>query len=162
MTLGSKARLPVAHMVCNGTPPTETKPSLMTHREVETLFHEFGHALQHMLTTQDSTLVSGINGIEWDAVELPSQFMENWCYHEKTGSGSWGRTSDYSQLHFQKAMHARVRVKGCRVAKLARDRTPASYLLFCCCGGGGGGGLWCSLHVVPSILRYSCLAPIAR
>jgi oligopeptidase A len=81
---GCKARLPVAHMVCNGTPPTDTKPSLMTHREVETLFHEFGHALQHMLTTQDSTLVSGINGIEWDAVELPSQFMENWCYHEKT------------------------------------------------------------------------------
>jgi len=81
---GAKVRLPVAHMVCNGTPPTDKKPSLMTHREVETLFHEFGHALQHMLTTQDSTLVSGINGIEWDAVELPSQFMENWCYHEKT------------------------------------------------------------------------------
>ena len=84
---GADVRLPVAHMVCNGTPPTETKPSLMTHREVETLFHEFGHALQHMLTTQDMSAVSGINGVEWDAVELPSQFMENWCYHRKTVMG---------------------------------------------------------------------------
>lgn len=49
--------------------------------QVETVFHEFGHALQHMLTKQDEGLVSGIRGIEWDAVELPSQFMENWCYH---------------------------------------------------------------------------------
>lgn len=83
---GADVRLPVAHMVCNGTPPTETKPSLMTHREVETLFHEFGHALQHMLTTQTMSFVSGINGVEWDAVELPSQFMENWCYHKPTVS----------------------------------------------------------------------------
>ncbi len=48
-------------------------------QEVETLFHEFGHALQHMLTQQEESLVSGIRGVEWDAVELPSQFMENWC-----------------------------------------------------------------------------------
>lgn len=53
----------------------------MTILQVETVFHEFGHALQHMLTKQDEGLVSGIRGIEWDAVELPSQFMENWCYH---------------------------------------------------------------------------------
>lgn len=51
------------------------------HLQVETVFHEFGHALQHMLTKQDEGLVAGIRGIEWDAVELPSQFMENWCYH---------------------------------------------------------------------------------
>lgn len=81
---GSFARLPVAHMVCNQTPPVGSKPSLMTFREVETVFHEFGHALQHMLTKQDEGLVSGIRGIEWDAVELPSQFMENWCYHRDT------------------------------------------------------------------------------
>lgn len=81
---GSSARLPVAHMVCNQTPPVGSKPSLMTFREVETVFHEFGHALQHMLTKQDEGLVSGIRGIEWDAVELPSQFMENWCYHRDT------------------------------------------------------------------------------
>lgn len=78
------ARLPVAHMVCNQMPPVGDKPSLMTFREVETVFHEFGHALQHMLTKQDEGLVAGIRGIEWDAVELPSQFMENWCYHRDT------------------------------------------------------------------------------
>eukprot|EP00268_Persea_americana_P068603 TRINITY_DN957_c0_g1_i3.p1 TRINITY_DN957_c0_g1~~TRINITY_DN957_c0_g1_i3.p1 ORF type:complete len:828 (+),score=172.81 TRINITY_DN957_c0_g1_i3:311-2794(+) len=81
---GAPARLPVAHMVCNQTPPVGKKPSLMTFREVETVFHEFGHALQHMLTKEDEGLVSGIRGIEWDAVELPSQFMENWCYHRDT------------------------------------------------------------------------------
>ncbi|KAK8488001.1 hypothetical protein V6N13_028997 [Hibiscus sabdariffa] len=81
---GTTARLPIAHMVCNQTPPFGDKPSLMTFREVETVFHEFGHALQHMLTKQDEGLVAGIRGIEWDAVELPSQFMENWCYHRDT------------------------------------------------------------------------------
>ncbi|XP_057491603.1 probable cytosolic oligopeptidase A [Actinidia eriantha] len=80
-------RLPVAHMVCNQMPPVGDKPSLMTFREVETVFHEFGHALQHMLTKQDEGLVAGIRGIEWDAVELPSQFMENWCYHRDTLMG---------------------------------------------------------------------------
>ncbi|GKU98693.1 hypothetical protein SLEP1_g11666 [Rubroshorea leprosula] len=81
---GSAVRLPIAHMICNQTPPVGDKPSLMTFREVETVFHEFGHALQHMLTKQDEGLVAGIRGIEWDAVELPSQFMENWCYHRDT------------------------------------------------------------------------------
>ncbi|MDG2129035.1 MAG: M3 family metallopeptidase [Fuerstiella sp.] len=79
-----ETRLPVAHLVCNGTPPVGETPSLMTFREVETLFHEFGHGLQHMLTAVDLRDVSGINGVEWDAVELPSQFMENWCYHRPT------------------------------------------------------------------------------
>ncbi|KAG5408235.1 hypothetical protein IGI04_004554 [Brassica rapa subsp. trilocularis] len=81
---GSSVRLPVAQMVCNQTPPVGDKPSLMTFREVETVFHEFGHALQHMLTKEDEGLVAGIRNIEWDAVELPSQFMENWCYHRDT------------------------------------------------------------------------------
>ncbi len=80
-------QLPVAYLVCNGTPPVGESPSLMTFREVETLFHEFGHGLQHMLTTVDYADASGINGIEWDAVELPSQFMENWCYHRTTLMG---------------------------------------------------------------------------
>ena len=79
-----ESRLPVAHLVCNGTPPIGDIPSLMTFREVETLFHEFGHGLQHMLTTVDLRDVAGISGVEWDAVELPSQFMENWCYHRAT------------------------------------------------------------------------------
>jgi len=82
-----KLQVPVAHLVCNSTPPVEGKPSLMTFREVETLFHEFGHGLQHMLTTVDYADAAGISGIEWDAVELPSQFMENWCYHKPTLMG---------------------------------------------------------------------------
>ncbi|MAC56136.1 Oligopeptidase A [Gimesia maris] len=77
-------QLPVAHLVCNSTPPVGSKPSLMTFREVETLFHEFGHGLQHMLTTINEADAAGINGVEWDAVELASQFMENWCYHKPT------------------------------------------------------------------------------
>lgn len=76
--------VPVAYIVCNFSPATESKPSLLTFRDVETIFHEFGHALQHMLTHITEPEASGINGIEWDAVELPSQFMENWCYHKPT------------------------------------------------------------------------------
>ncbi len=72
--------IPVAYLTCNGSPPVGDKPSLMTFREVETLFHETGHGLQHMLTSASVGDVAGINGVEWDAVELPSQFMENWCY----------------------------------------------------------------------------------
>jgi len=77
-------RLPVAYLVCNQAPPTSGRPALMSFREVETLFHEFGHGLQHMLTTVPHADAAGIAGIEWDAVELPSQFMENWCYHRET------------------------------------------------------------------------------
>ncbi len=77
-------RLPVATLTCNFTPPVGGKPSLMTFREVTTMFHEFGHGLQHMLTTVGYPDVAGIGGVEWDAVELPSQFMENWCYHKAT------------------------------------------------------------------------------
>jgi oligopeptidase A len=85
-------QIPIAHLVCNCTPPVGGKPSLMTFREVETLFHEFGHGLQHMLTTVDYPEAAGIHGVEWDAVELPSQFMENWCYHRPT---LMGMTSHY-------------------------------------------------------------------
>ena len=77
-------RTPVAYLICNQAPPVGDKPSLMTFREVETLFHEFGHGLQHMLTRIDEPMASGIRNVEWDAVELPSQFMENWCYHRET------------------------------------------------------------------------------
>ena len=75
-------QIPVAYLTCNFTPPTSTEPSLLTHDDVTTLFHEFGHGLQHMLTQVDHLGVSGINGVEWDAVELPSQFMENWCWEK--------------------------------------------------------------------------------
>ena len=83
-------RTPVAYLVCNQTPPLGDTPSLMTFREVETLFHEFGHGLQHLLTTVDHPQAAGINGVEWDAVELPSQFMENWCYDPATVLGDGG------------------------------------------------------------------------
>ena len=82
--VNGQLQLPVAHLVCNQTPPHGDTPSLMSFREVETLFHEMGHGLQHMLTKVNDADCAGINGIEWDAVELPSQFMENWCYHQPT------------------------------------------------------------------------------
>ena len=86
MTVDGKTttRLPVAYLTCNQTPPVDGKPSLMTFNEVTTLFHEFGHGLQHMLTIIDYPEAAGINNVEWDAVELPSQFMENWCYDRPT------------------------------------------------------------------------------
>jgi oligopeptidase A len=71
---------PVAHLVCNFAPPLPGRPALLTHDDVITLFHEFGHGLHHMLTQVDDIGVSGIAGVEWDAVELPSQFMENFCW----------------------------------------------------------------------------------
>ncbi len=77
-------QVPVAYLICNQTKPDGDTPSLMTHTEVETLFHEFGHALQHMLTRVEEPEASGIYNIEWDAVELASQFMENWCYDWQT------------------------------------------------------------------------------
>ncbi len=86
---------PVAYLTCNFMPPLQHEPALLTHDDVQTLFHEFGHCLQHMLTKVDYPSVAGINGVPWDAVEFPSQFMENYCWekellalisgHHKTG-----------------------------------------------------------------------------
>jgi oligopeptidase A len=76
----SGVQKPVAYLNCNFSPPVGGKPALFTHEEVNTLFHEFGHGLHHLLTRVDYLGVSGINGVEWDAVELPSQFMENFCW----------------------------------------------------------------------------------
>jgi len=83
MKTKSGINTPVAYMTCNSTPPVGHKPALFTHDEVITLFHEFGHGLHHMLTQIDYPSVSGISGVEWDAVELPSQFMENWCWEHE-------------------------------------------------------------------------------
>ena len=79
-TVAGVLQSPVANLVCNFTPAVAGKPALLTHDEVTTLFHEFGHGLHHMLTEIEHAGVSGINGVAWDAVELPSQFMENWCW----------------------------------------------------------------------------------
>ena len=84
---GQTVRLPAAYLICNQTPPVDGKPALMSFNEVKTLFHEFGHGLHHMLTTVDYGLAAGIHNVEWDAIELPSQFMENWCYHRETLMG---------------------------------------------------------------------------
>lgn len=88
---GHALRLPVAYLVCNQAPPAGARvpgaqpgTALMTFDEVKTLFHEFGHGLQHMLTTIDHAAAAGTNNVEWDAVEIPSLFMENWCYHLPT------------------------------------------------------------------------------
>ncbi|OED39118.1 oligopeptidase A [Chromatiales bacterium (ex Bugula neritina AB1)] len=77
-------QLPVAYLTCNLTPPVGDEPALLTHNELTTLFHEFGHGLHHMLTKVDDSSVAGINGVEWDAVELPSQFLENWCWDRES------------------------------------------------------------------------------
>ncbi len=111
----SQTRLPVAYLVCNQTPPVDGKPSLMTFTEVETLFHEFGHGLHHMLTKVDYTSAAGINNVEWDAVELPSQFMENWCYDRATlfGMARHYETGELLPEHYyQKLLAAKNYMSG--------------------------------------------------
>ncbi|MCB9915955.1 MAG: M3 family metallopeptidase [Planctomycetes bacterium] len=104
-------RLPVAYLTCNFTPPLAGKPAQLSFDEVLTLFHEFGHGLQHMLTQVDHGLVAGIANVEWDAVELPSQFMENWCYHRATVLGFSGHVDTGEPLPdalFEKLVAART------------------------------------------------------
>ncbi len=115
-TSGSGAPvLPVAYLICNQSPPLGDTPSLMTFDEVETLFHEFGHGLQHMLTTVDRPQAAGINQVEWDAVELPSQFMENWCYDRATLFGMarhWQSGALLPEEEYQKLLAARTFMGG--------------------------------------------------
>lgn len=108
--------LPIAFLTCNFTAPVNGQPSLLTHQEVTTLFHEFGHGLHHMLTQIDVAEVAGINGVAWDAVELPSQFMENYCWDRQALNWMTGHVDTgeplpdewYQKLlaarHFQSAM----------------------------------------------------------
>ncbi len=101
---------PVAYIACNFTPPVTDRPSLLTHQEVTTLFHEFGHGLHHMLTRVDSPGVAGINGVAWDAVELPSQLMENWCWEQEAlelFSGHYGTGAPLPHGLYQKLRSAR-------------------------------------------------------
>ncbi len=107
--------LPVAYLICNQSPPLGETPSLMTFEEVETLFHEFGHGLQHMLTTVERPQAAGINNVEWDAVELPSQFMENWCYDRATLLGMarhWQSGEALPEAEFAKLQAARTFMGG--------------------------------------------------
>jgi len=82
-TRNSRVQIPAAYLTCNFTPPVGDKSSQLTHDEVLTLFHEFGHGLHHLLTLVDQAPVAGINGVPWDGVELPSQFLENWCWERE-------------------------------------------------------------------------------
>ena len=114
--MSNEVQTPVAYMTCNSAPPAGGKPALFTHDEVITLFHEFGHGLHHMMTKVEYLDISGISGVEWDAVELPSQFMENWCWqrealdmfaaHYETGEKIPDALFDKMQAarHFQTAM----------------------------------------------------------
>jgi oligopeptidase A len=107
--------LPVAYLICNQSPPVGDTPSLMTFDEVETLFHEFGHGLQHMLTTVERPQAAGINNVEWDAVELPSQFMENWCYDRATlmaMARHWQTGEPLPEADYQKLLAARTFMGG--------------------------------------------------
>ena len=107
---GDTIQTPVAYLTCNFTPPTGNDPALLTHDEVQTLFHEFGHGLQHMLTQIDYLGVSGINGVEWDAVELPSQFMENWCWEKEALaliSGHYKTNEKLPDELFEKMLNAK-------------------------------------------------------
>lgn len=116
MLADGQQQLPVAYLVCNFAPATADKPALLTHSDVVTLFHEFGHGLHHMLTNISVAGVSGINGVPWDAVELPSQMLENWAW-EKESLMMFARHYDTDELlpedllqkmlaakHFQSAM----------------------------------------------------------
>ena len=118
--IDGELRVPVVHLCCNGTPPVGDIPSLMSFREVETLFHEFGHGLQGMLTTVDYSSVAGINGVEWDAVELASQFMENWCYHKPTLLGMTAHYETGEPLPdelFEKICAARTYMAGSQMVR---------------------------------------------
>lgn len=105
---------PVAYLTCNFTPPTLTGLALLNHDEVITLLHEFGHVLHHIITQINYSDVSGINGVEWDAVEFPSQFLENWCWQEesmKLFSGHYQTGADlpadmFKRLHAAKNFHS--------------------------------------------------------
>jgi oligopeptidase A len=101
-------QIPVAYLVCNLSPPIDNDPALFTHNEVLTLFHEFGHGLHHMLTRVDHIAVSGTNGVPWDAVELPSQFMENWCWERDALDMITGHYETGEPLpdHLHKKMYA--------------------------------------------------------
>ena len=106
----TQIQTPVAHLVCNFASPQGSRPALLTHNDVITLFHEFGHGLHHMLTQVEELAVSGINGVEWDAVELPSQFMENFCWEWQVVEGMTGHVDTGQPLPralFDKMLAAR-------------------------------------------------------
>jgi oligopeptidase A len=111
---------PVAYLTCNFPPPTKQQPSLLRHDDVLTLFHEFGHGLHHLLTRVDYLAASGVHGVEWDAVELPSQFMENFCWErEALGliSGHWQTGEKLPEDLYRKMLAAKNFQSGMQMAR---------------------------------------------
>ena len=112
--LATGSALPVAYLVCNFLPPSQDHPALLTHDDVLTLFHEFGHGLHHLLTRVDYPSIAGINGVSWDAVELPSQFLENYAWHPEVlqrisshiGTGASLPAETQSRLMATRSFHA--------------------------------------------------------
>ncbi|HET9391053.1 MAG TPA: M3 family metallopeptidase, partial [Steroidobacteraceae bacterium] len=112
--LATGSALPVAYLVCNFLPPSPDHPALLTHDDVLTLFHEFGHGLHHLLTRVDYPSIAGINGVSWDAVELPSQFLENYAWHPEVlqrisshiGTGASLPAETQSRLMATRSFHA--------------------------------------------------------
>ena len=110
MKSNNTLQLPIAYLVCNFSNPINDEPALLTHEEALTLFHEFGHGIHHMLTKMEYLDISGINGVPWDAVELPSQFMENWCWRQEAlpmFSGHWKTSEPISSDTLQKLINAK-------------------------------------------------------
>jgi oligopeptidase A len=99
-------QLPIATLTCNFAKPSNNKPAMLSHDEVLTLFHEFGHCLHHLLTQVDYLAASGINGVEWDAVELPSQFFENWCWEQSALSLMTAHVN--TGVHLPSALYERL------------------------------------------------------
>ncbi|HTX04911.1 MAG TPA: M3 family metallopeptidase [Steroidobacteraceae bacterium] len=134
--LSSGSALPVAYLVCNVLPPGEGRPALLTHDDVLTLFHEFGHGLHHLLTRVNYPSIAGINGVAWDAVELPSQFMENYAWdsgvlsrissHYQTGAPLPAQTQD--RLRATRSFHAGLQMVRQLEFALFDFRLHAEYL----------------------------------
>ncbi len=151
--IGERVQTPVAFLTCNFSAPVGGKPALFRHAEVSTLFHEFGHGLHQLLTQVEELGVSGINGVEWDAVELPSQFMENFCWewdvvapmtrHVETGERIprelFEKMRAREELPERHAVRAPARVRALRHAPATTDSAPASGR-----GRDGGAGRRCA------------------
>jgi oligopeptidase A len=152
---GEGIQTPVAYLNCNFTRPVGGKPALLTHDDVITLFHEFGHGLHHLLTRVEDLGVSGINGVEWDAVELPSQFMENFCWEWDVVKHMTGHVDTGEPLPrdlFDKMLAAKNFQAGMQTVRqiefalfdmhLHHDLPPARPP-WTCCARSGNGSPWC-------------------
>jgi oligopeptidase A len=127
MTQSGDVHTPVAYLTCNFTPPTDEHEALLTHDEVTTLFHEFGHGLHHMLTRVNTGGQTGINGVPWDAVELPSQFMENFCWDVECVTAMSGHYETHEPLPVELLQKMLAAKNFCSAMGLARQTEMALF-----------------------------------